>query len=143
VCTGHCTVQCPVHWQPRAQNSFSCVLSGGSPDNYCALSGVHRTCTVDCPVRPYSVFRKPFPCPSPRPGSVSSLATASLGLWRHPLRSGDPSLTGGDLSGDLQCSCFPSLSGEHHLLSLSSLSVSAVSSPLHPFVPNSNFYQIL
>jgi hypothetical protein len=103
-----------------------------APDRHCRLSGA-----------PYSVFRKPFPCPSPRPGSISSLATASLGLWRHPLRSGDPSLTGGDLSGDLQCSCFPSLSGEHHLLSLSSLSVSAVSSPLHPFVPNSNFYQIL
>jgi hypothetical protein len=58
VCTGHCTVQCLVHRQPRAINPFSCALSGGSPDSYCALSGVHRTCTVDCPVRPYRVLKK-------------------------------------------------------------------------------------
>jgi hypothetical protein len=58
VCTGHCTVQCPVHRQPRAKNPFSCALSGGSPDNYCALSGVHRTGTVDCPVRSYRVLKK-------------------------------------------------------------------------------------
>ena len=59
MCTGHCTVQCPVHRQPHASNLFSCALSGGSPDSYCALSGVHRTGTVDCPVHPYSVFKKP------------------------------------------------------------------------------------
>jgi hypothetical protein len=47
VCTGHCTVQCPVHRQPHAKNPFSC-----------ALSGVHRTGTVDCPVRPYRVLKK-------------------------------------------------------------------------------------
>jgi hypothetical protein len=47
VCTGHCTVQGPVHRQPRAKNPFSC-----------ALSGVHRTGTVDCPVRPYRVLKK-------------------------------------------------------------------------------------
>jgi hypothetical protein len=46
VCTGHCTVQCPVHRQPRAKIPFSC-----------ALSGVHRTGTVDCPVRPYRVLK--------------------------------------------------------------------------------------
>jgi hypothetical protein len=57
VCTGHCTVQCPVHRLPRAESSFSCALSGGSPDSYCALSGVHRTGTVDCPVRPYRVLK--------------------------------------------------------------------------------------
>jgi hypothetical protein len=39
VCTGHCTVQCPVHRLPRAGTPFSCALSGGSPDSYCALSG--------------------------------------------------------------------------------------------------------
>jgi hypothetical protein len=58
VCTEHCTVQCPVHRLPHAKIHFSCALSGGSPDSYCALSGVHRTGTVDCPVRPYSVFKK-------------------------------------------------------------------------------------
>jgi hypothetical protein len=64
VCTGHCTVQCPVHRQPRAKIHFSCALSGGSPDSYCALSGVHRTGTVDCPVRPYRVLKK---ASSPQP----------------------------------------------------------------------------
>jgi hypothetical protein len=58
VCTGHCTVQCPVHRQPRAKIHFPCALSGGSPDSYCALSGVHRTGTVDCPVRPCRVLKK-------------------------------------------------------------------------------------
>jgi hypothetical protein len=58
VCTGHCTVQCPVHRQPRAKIQFSCALSGGSPDSYCAQSGVHRTGTVDCPVRPSRVLKK-------------------------------------------------------------------------------------
>jgi hypothetical protein len=58
VCTGHCTVQCPVHRQPRAKIHFLCAVSGGSPDSYCALSGVHRTGTVDCPVRPSRVLKK-------------------------------------------------------------------------------------
>jgi hypothetical protein len=57
VCTGHCTVQRPVHRQPCAKIPFSCALSGGSLDSYCALSGVHRTDTVDCPVRPYRVLK--------------------------------------------------------------------------------------
>jgi hypothetical protein len=57
VCTGHCTVQCQVHRQPRAKIQFSCALFGGSPDSYCALSGVHRTGTVDCPVRPSRVLK--------------------------------------------------------------------------------------
>jgi hypothetical protein len=47
-----------VHRLPRAKIHFSCALSGGSPDSYCALSGVHRTGTVDCPVRPYHVLKK-------------------------------------------------------------------------------------
>jgi hypothetical protein len=79
VCTGHCTVQCPVHRQPHASNLFSCALSGGSPDSYCALSGVHRIGTVDCPVRPYSIFKKLFLCSRPRP-ATSSLSLASLCL---------------------------------------------------------------
>jgi hypothetical protein len=98
---GHCTVQCPVHRHPRAQIPFSCALSGGSPDSYCALSGVHRTGTIDCPVRPYSVFKKPFPGSRPRPGSFFSvlrfclcaLAVCSpsptISPHRRPLSSGD------------------------------------------------------
>ena len=82
MCTGHCTVQCPVHRQPRAKISFSCALSGGSPDSYCALSGVHRTGTVHCPVRPYSVFKKFFPLSRPRPGFISSVLCPSLCHWR-------------------------------------------------------------
>jgi hypothetical protein len=45
--------------RPRARKiSFSCALSGGSPDSYYALFGVHQTCTVDCPVRPYRILKK-------------------------------------------------------------------------------------
>jgi hypothetical protein len=48
VCTGHCTVH-----RPRAsRSSFPCALSSGSPFSYYVLSDVHRTGTVDCPVRP-------------------------------------------------------------------------------------------
>ena len=72
VCTGHCTVQCPVHRQPRAQTPFFCALSGGSPDSYCALSGVHRTGTVDCPVRPYRVLKKGLQ-PETKPEALFSL----------------------------------------------------------------------
>src|SRR5688572_23653856 len=39
VCTGHCTVQCPVHRQPRAKSNFPVR---------CPV--VHRTATVRCPV---------------------------------------------------------------------------------------------
>jgi hypothetical protein len=114
VCTGHCTVQCPVHRQPRAIIPFSCALSGGSPDSYCVLSGVHRTGTVDCPVRPYSVFKKTLLCPSPSPGSFPTpLASLSLCIWRSQPRPRPP-LTGvhrlRSCSGDPdQCSLVSSL----------------------------------
>jgi hypothetical protein len=82
MCTGHCTVQCPVHRQSRAKNPVSCALSGGSPDSYCALSGVHRTGTVDCPVRPYRVLKK---ASSPQPSqrlNFSPPAPVALCSWR-------------------------------------------------------------
>jgi hypothetical protein len=111
-------VHCPVH-RPRArQFLFLLALSGGSPDSYCVLSGVHRTCTVDCPVRPYSVFKKFFPLSRPRPGSLSALFSAPLSV------SGDHSLAGDHpspaISSPAASKCFsPSLSGEYPLLSLS------------------------
>jgi hypothetical protein len=77
VCTGHCTVQCPVHRQPRAKNPFSC-----------ALSGVHRTGTVDCPVRPYHVLKKRPPA---RPSQRLSVHQRSLSVWRLPLPHRRPS----------------------------------------------------
>jgi hypothetical protein len=80
VCTGHCTVQCPVHRQPRAQNPFSCALFGGSPDSYCALSSVHRTGTVDCPVRPYHVLKKSPPARSQARGFSVPLFSLSLAI---------------------------------------------------------------
>jgi hypothetical protein len=84
VCTGHCTVHCLVHRQPRASNLFPCALSGGSPDNYCALSGVHRTGTVDCSVRPYRVLKNRLQ-PATEPEAFFSLcALCSLILWRPP-----------------------------------------------------------
>jgi hypothetical protein len=113
VCTGHCTVQCPVHRQPRAKNPFSCALSGGSPDSYCALSGVHRTGTVDCPVRPYRVLKKglqpeteseapstpppaflsvPLATPTPPPAISDHRRPPSLTVLRRPRAPLLPSL---------------------------------------------------
>jgi hypothetical protein len=104
VCTGHCTVQCPKHRQSRAQNPFSC-----------ALSGVHRTGTVDCPVRPYPVFKKTFPLSRPWPGGSSSLSALALCLWRSsPLRRRPPCVHRlRSCSGDLRPpALIPSPSGE-------------------------------
>jgi hypothetical protein len=84
VCTGHCTVQCPVHRQPRAKIQFSCALSGGSPDSYCALSGMHRTGTVDCPVHPYRVLKKRPPARPSQRLSLSSSPPVALCLTATP-----------------------------------------------------------
>jgi hypothetical protein len=92
-----------VHRQPRAKNRFSCALSGGSPDSYCALSGVHRTGTVDCPVCPYRVLKKGLqPETEPEAPSSPPLPTISLCPWRFlpaagdlpsPATTGDPTAT--------------------------------------------------
>jgi hypothetical protein len=80
VCTEHCTVQCPVHRLPRA----------GTPFFY-ALFGVHRTGTVDCPVRPYRVLKKRPPARDRARGSFLSVLSVlcncspSLAII-HPLR---------------------------------------------------------
>jgi hypothetical protein len=139
VCTGHCTVQCPVHRQPRAKNRFSCALSGGSPDNYCALSGVHRTGTVDCPVHPYRVLKKGPPA---RGSQFSSSASDSLPLAIPPLRRRPsphrrpPSST---VLRRTRASLLPSSVSSSSLPPFSSLSV-LVSRALHPplFCPTSN-----
>jgi hypothetical protein len=131
VCTGHCTVQCTVHRQPRAKIPFSCALSGGSSDSYCVLSGVHRTGTVDCPVRPYPVFKKSFPSRArglaflfsvlPLPsvsGDLPPPSPATTPHWR-PLFFGD--------LDPVLLSCPRSVSSS--LLPLSSLSVSLGCAP--------------
>jgi hypothetical protein len=145
VCTGHCTVQCPVHRQPRAQNPFSCALSGGSPDSYCALSSVHRTGTVDCPVRPYHVFKKSPPARS-RARDLLHFSLTSLCLsGDHPLLSAhrrppSPAV----LRRPPAAALVPSSSGELPCTSSLSLSISLNSAPLStPFVPKSNLYQFL
>jgi hypothetical protein len=55
----HRTLHCAMSGAPAAARKipFFCALSGGSPDSYCALSGVHRTGTVDCPVCPSRVLK--------------------------------------------------------------------------------------
>jgi hypothetical protein len=121
VCTGHCTVHCPVH-RPRARkNSLSCALSGGSPDSYCALSGVHRTGTVDCLVRPYRVLKKASsPRPSQRLSSPSVLsALCSLAICSPPRAIAAPLRRS---SGDLPRLSSSLLSGELLLFPLSSIS---------------------
>jgi hypothetical protein len=100
MCSGHCTVQCPVHRQPRAKIPFSCAMFGGSPDSYCALSGVHWTCTVDCPVHPYRVLKNGLQ-PETEPEALFSLCalcslfsancslSPAISPHRRPLCSGD------------------------------------------------------
>jgi hypothetical protein len=106
VCTGHCTVHCPVHRSRACKNSLSC-----------ALSGVHRTGTVDCPVRPYRVLKKTPPARAePQALYFSySLAFSSPSPATSPLRrpqcSGDPVL--------LSCPRSVSSSGSFSLLSIS------------------------
>jgi hypothetical protein len=139
VCTGHCTVQCPVHRQPHAKYPFSCALSGGSPDSYCALSGVHRTCTIDCPVRPYRVLKNGLQ-PETEPEALFSLC-ALCALRFIPL-SGDPPITGvhrlRPCSGDLdQCSSVSSLLSSS-VFSLSLCSLGCALPHFHPLctIPN-------
>jgi hypothetical protein len=135
VCTGHSTVQCPVHRQPRAKNPLSCALSGGSPDSYCALSGVHRTGTVDCPVRPYRVLKKGLQ-PDRARGSVLLPASALfLSVSGDSSPSPAISLTGVPCLrrpfGDLVLSC-PSLVSSSCPLSLPLSSLSEAVSTLFP-----------
>jgi hypothetical protein len=108
VCTGHCTVHCPVH-RPRARkNSLSCALSGGSPDSYCALSGVPISCFKKMPparAEPEALYFLPL-C-----GSLPSSGDQAL-------LSGDHLLAGGRAPVEVL------------LLGLPSLLVSSSPSPL-------------
>jgi hypothetical protein len=130
VCTGHCTVQCPVHRQPRAKIPFSCALSGGSPDSYCALSGVHRTGTVDCPVCPYRVLKNDLQ-PETEPEALFSLcALCALLSVIAPSHRRSPSPASTVLRRHRPSA---SLSGENPPLSLSPF-FSLYSCPVkHPF----------
>jgi hypothetical protein len=126
VCTGHCTVHCPVHRPCARKNSLSCALSGGSPDSYCALSGVHRTGTVDCPVRPYCVLKNRLQ-PEAEPEAFSFLSALCLPvLWRSALPRRRPPLTGDHRAPASSGACACPSSGEQPKLLLppSSLSVS-------------------
>jgi hypothetical protein len=78
-----------VHRLSRAKTPFSRALSGGSPDSYCALSGVHRTGTVDCPVRPYSVLKNDLQPETELEALFSLCALCSLRLL--PLAGDHPS----------------------------------------------------
>jgi hypothetical protein len=131
-------VQCPVHRQPRAKNPFSCALSGGSPDSYCALSGVHRTCTVDCLVRPYRVLKKGLQPETEPEAHFFSLPALSLCAWRF-LPSPVISLHRRRSSGDLACAPLLSVSS---LLPSSALSLCSGEQRL-PFPPFCAFFQIL
>jgi hypothetical protein len=138
-------VQCPVHRQPRAKIQFSCALSGGSPDSYCALSGVHRTGTVDCPVRPSCVLKNGLQPDRARDLCYFSQPPVLSVQWRFPLpppaifshRRPPSPLGSGDLARALPL-------GEQ-LLSSPLLSCSLTErqwSPFSPFVQNSNSCEI-
>jgi hypothetical protein len=84
MCTGHCTVQCPVHRQPRANPILLCAVRWFTgqllcavrcaPDRHCRLSGV-----------PISRFKKTAPSPT-EPEALISFASSLCSLsWRFPL----------------------------------------------------------
>jgi hypothetical protein len=142
VCTGHCTVQCSVHRQPRASNLFPCALSGGSPDSYCVLSGVHRTGTVDCPVHPYRVLKNGLQPETELEALFSLCAFCSLfSADLLPLAGDLPSPASTILRRPRPSApLLPSL-GEQPLLPLSSLSLyfSRQCTPyFHPLCPIQN-----
>jgi hypothetical protein len=137
-------MQCPVHRQPRAKIPFSYALSGGSLDSYSALSGVHRTGTVDCPVRPYPVFKKKLSLPEPEARLIffpQPLLSVSGNLLLSPATSPHRRpLFSGDLDPVL-LSCPRSVSSLFSLCPLS-FSISLGSAPLvfHPLCPNLIFF---
>jgi hypothetical protein len=145
----HRTLHCAMSGAPAAARSksiFLCVVRW-LPDSYCALSGVHQTGTVDCPVRPYSFFKKNFSSPRARGQPLLLylwLLSASLAI---PLPRQRRPLTGDHRAPAIfhACACFFSHEQPCFPLHLffSSMSVSAVSTPFHPFVPNSISYPIL
>jgi hypothetical protein len=135
-------MQCPVHRQPRAKIQFSCALSGGSSDSYCALSGVHRTGTVDCPVRPYSVFKKSLSARARGLAQFLPCQASALGLKRFsPLRRRSP-LPGGDPPATVETWPRPLPLGEQAPLpclhSLSVLCLRQLGSLFPPFANSSN-----
>jgi hypothetical protein len=144
----HRTLHCAMSGAPAAARKipFSCALSGGSPDSYCALSGVHRTGTVDCPVCPSRVLKN-----SPQPDRARSLLfpcqrPRTLCLWRFPSARRRPSLTGGHRPRRAPATSpvpFPSVSSYFPSLNLPALglkvSVAFLSPPL---CANSNFCEI-
>jgi hypothetical protein len=72
VCTGHCTVQCPVHrlGERGSATVRHCPVGHRiltAPNNHCSLSGV-----------PVTRFKKTFVYLSPRPGSILTRAAQAL-----------------------------------------------------------------
>jgi hypothetical protein len=132
VCTGHCTVQCPVHRQPRAKIQFSC-----------ALSGVHRTGTVDCPVRPCRVLKKGLQPAEPSQRLTLFPSTrCSLSLASPPRRRRSPPPATSLLRQSCAWARFFSL-GEQifplSLLPLCSLFEHLLSTPSHTSSKSVNF----
>jgi hypothetical protein len=135
VCTGHCTVQCPVHQQPRAKSRFPVR---------CPV--VHRTATVRCPVCPSRVFKnRPQPdqaepealflLPAAQLSASGDFPSPAISTGGHPLRP---------CSGDLGLpSSSPSVSSFSSPLLCCSLPDRQWSSLLsHPFANLSNFCEI-
>jgi hypothetical protein len=111
---------CAVRW---FTGQSLCAVPCAS-DSHCALSSVHRTCTVDCPVRPYHVLKKGLQ-PAPEPEANIFLCSLALSpLWRFALPRRRPPLTGDHRAPATQCSSPTLLSvSSPFSLCLSSLSV--------------------
>jgi hypothetical protein len=79
----HRTLHCAMSDAPagRAWHCHCAAMSGGAPDCDCALSSVHRTSTVHCPVCPWHVFKKILPLPEPEARTLLYSRTCSLSLY--------------------------------------------------------------
>jgi hypothetical protein len=101
------------------------ALFGGSLDHDCALSGVHRTGNVHCPVCPYCVLKKIPPRPS---SAVAHFQPRSPGLSSLSLALLSAAAAQGLTADDLQLSNF----GEHFSSQGSSSFPPWVITPLFP-----------
>jgi hypothetical protein len=115
VCTGHCTVQCPVHRQPRTKIQIFLCAVRCAPDRHCRLSGApisrfkKRPPARRAEPEAHSFPQRPRPLFSVSPG-VSLSPSPAISTGGHHLRrcSGDFGLPSS--SSSVSRSVFPCLS---------------------------------
>jgi hypothetical protein len=107
------------------------------------MSGVHRTGNIDCPVRPYSVFKKPFPARARGREHFLCLSPQLLSVSDDSTLTGDPPSPATTVlrRSSVLVHALPLVSSPappaSFFLSVCHLQLAP---PFHPFVPKSNSY---